>query len=298
MNWKSIAFDWNQVRAFLVTAEEGSLSAAARALGLTQPTIGRQVTALEEELETALFERVGNSLQLTRSGLELLEHVRAMGEAASRISLTATGQSQAISGKVAISASDVASAVSLPGFVAHLHQHSPLIEIEIIAENQISDLLRREADIAIRHVRPDQPDLIARLAGEGSAHFYAAKSYLNRNGQPGSVDDLKSHTLVGYGDNSSLIQQFTSLGIELNERQFQFNSPNGIVAWELAKSGLGIAVMSDGVAARSPEMVRLELGHQPILFPIWLATHRELHTSRRIRTVFDTLAEYIKTHLL
>ena len=115
MEWQSVAFDWNQVRAFLVTAEEGSFSAAARALGLTQPTLGRQVAALEDYLGVTLFERLGRSLSLTQSGLELLDHVRAMGDAASRISLTASGQSQRIEGQVCITATDVLETVARDG---------------------------------------------------------------------------------------------------------------------------------------------------------------------------------------
>ena len=129
MDWKSIKFDWNRARAFLVTAEEGSLSAAARALGMTQPTLGRQVSALEEELSIVLFERVGLGLELTPTGLDLLEHVRAMGEAASRVSLTASGQSQNIEGTVCISASEVFSVFLLPPIIAKLRKLEPKINI-------------------------------------------------------------------------------------------------------------------------------------------------------------------------
>ena len=107
MKWQTVSFDWNQARAFLVTVEEGSLTAAARALGLTQPTLGRQVAALEDSLGVTLFDRVGRSLRLTPSGLELLDHVRSMGDAAGRVSLTASGQSQTVEGQVCITASDL-----------------------------------------------------------------------------------------------------------------------------------------------------------------------------------------------
>lgn len=154
MKWQNAAFDWNQAKAFLVTAEERSFSAAARALALTQPTVGRQVSALEEALGVALFERIGRSLSLTPAGLDLLEHVRAMGEAAGLVSISASGQSQSISGQVCITASDVVSTYHLPPVVARLREVAPEIEIEILASNALQDLRRREADIAIRHVRP------------------------------------------------------------------------------------------------------------------------------------------------
>jgi DNA-binding transcriptional LysR family regulator len=151
MDWRSVKFDWNRARAFLVTAEEGSLSAAARALGMAQPTLGRQVDALEQELGVVLFERVGRGFTLTPSGLELLDHVRAMGDAANRVSLTAAGQSQSIEGKICIAASETYAAILLPPIIAKLRQVEPGIHIEIVASTKASDLLRREADIAIRN---------------------------------------------------------------------------------------------------------------------------------------------------
>ncbi len=294
MNWQSISFDWNQVRAFLVTAEEGSLSAAARSLDLTQPTLSRQVAALEETLGLALFERVGKSLVLTKSGLDLLEHVREMGDAANKISLFASGKDQTIDGKVSISASDVTSFEHLPGFIKLLKETAPLLEVEIVAENAISDLLRREADIAIRHVRPEQPDLIARLVAEASAGFYATQQFLDRHGVPNTAADLKNFPFIGFSDNENLIQHFSALGVQLDHNSFAANSGNGMVAWQLGIEGLGICIMSDTVAAKYPAMKRLELHMEPILFPIWLVTHRELHTSRKIRLVFDMLADYLK----
>ena len=133
MDWRSVTFDWNRARAFLVTAEEGSLSSAARALGMAQPTLGRQVTALEQELGVALFERVGRGLALTPSGLELVEHVRAMGDAARRVSLTASGRSQSIEGTICITATEVYAAFVLPPIAEKLRRSAPGITVEIVA---------------------------------------------------------------------------------------------------------------------------------------------------------------------
>jgi len=295
MNWQAISFDWNRVRAFLATAEEGSFSAAARALGQTQPTLGRQVAALEDELGVTLFERVGRSLALTDAGVELIEHVRTMGEAASRISLTASGQSQAIEGRVRITASDVLSAYQLPPFLARLREIAPLLEIDVVAANDIRDLQRREADIAIRHVRPEQPDLIARLVKEATAHFYAARSYLERRGQPDSIESLTEHDFIGFGDPSRMIEHLRPLGITLSKDNFRLSSESGVVAWEMVRHGLGLTVMSDELGAATPGVERILPDMEPIVFPIWLTTHRELHTSRRIRLVFDELAAFLST---
>ncbi len=215
MDWNSITFDWNQVRAFLVTAEEGSFSAASRALGLTQPTLGRQVATLEDRLGITLFERLGRSLSLTQSGLELLEHVRAMGEAASRVSLTASGQSQSIEGRVCITATDVMSMYLLPDALKRLREMAPAIEIEIVASNDVRDLRRREADIAIRHGRPEQPDLIARLLRETSIHLYASTDYLDQHGRPSSPDDLSEAVFIGFDQSDRLPARLNEIGLRL-----------------------------------------------------------------------------------
>lgn len=293
MNWNSVSFDWNQARAFLATVEEGSLSAAARALGLTQPTLGRQVAALEEELDIVLFERVGRSLVLTQSGIELLDHVRAMCDAANRISLTASGQSQTIEGKVRITASDVMSAYFLPSVLKTLREIAPLVEIDVVAANDIRDLQLREADIAIRHVRPEQPDLIARLVDEATGRFYAAKSYLDERGRPESFEDMSGHDFIGFGDNDRMIELLNPAGLSLTRENFRMGSASGVVAWELAKNGLGIVVMSDEVAENTAGIERVLPDMDPFVFPVWLTCHRELHTSRRIRLVFDLLAEFL-----
>ncbi|MEM7570478.1 MAG: LysR family transcriptional regulator, partial [Pseudomonadota bacterium] len=169
MNWQAITFDWNQVRAFLATAEEGSLSAAARALKMTQPTLSRQVTALEEHLGVTLFERGPRTMALTEAGRELIGHVRVMGEAATRVSISASGQSQAISGRVAITCTNMVATHYLEPVIRRIRTEAPGIQLEILTSNDVRDLTRREADIAIRHGRPDQPDLFAKQIGETQA---------------------------------------------------------------------------------------------------------------------------------
>ncbi|WP_422364877.1 LysR family transcriptional regulator [Pelagibius sp.] len=297
MNWQAVSFDWNQARAFLATAEEGSLSAAARALGLTQPTLGRQVAALEENLGVVLFERLGRSLSLTEPGLELLDHVRAMGDAAGQLSLAASGQSQTIEGQVCITASDLASALRLPPILERLRKVAPGIEVEVVASNAVRDLRRREADIAIRHVRPEQPDLIAKLVQETSARFYASAAYIEKHGRPASARALSEADFIGFEDPERMLPVLNALGLSLTRRNFKIVSANGVVVWEMVKQGLGIGVMTREIAALTPgiECVVPEL--DPIPVPVWLVTHRELHTSRRIRLVFDFLAEALQEEI-
>lgn len=176
MDWKSVKFDWNRARAFLVTAEEGSFSAAARALDITQPTLGRQVAALEQQLGVILFERIGRRLALTPNGIDLLEHVQAMGQAAAHVSLTASGQSQLIEGNVCISASEIHASYLLPPIISKLHRTQPGITIEIVSSNAASDLQRREADIAIRSFRPTQPELISKKIKMSMHHCMPQKA--------------------------------------------------------------------------------------------------------------------------
>jgi len=287
--------DWNHIRAFLATAEEGSLSAAARSLGLTQPTLSRQVAALETELGVMLFERVGRALVLTQAGQQLLDQGRQMGKAATALTLSASGQANAIEGTVRITASDILSAHVLPPVLHHLRRIAPNLKVDIVATNDIRDLMKREADIAIRHVRPDQPDLIARLVHEGNAHFYAASSYLDRRGRPQAPADLPGHDFVGFGDNAEMIAYAQGLNLEITPEQFHIGSRNGLVAWELVRSGFGIAPMYTKVAEQTAGIERVLPWVDILRFPFWLTTHREVHTSRKIRLVFDHLAEALST---
>ena len=291
MNWQSISFDWNQARAFLVTAEEGSLSAAARALGLTQPTLSRQVAALEEELGVALFERIGKSLSLTPAGVELLDHFRHMGEAAQRISLGASGQSQTIDGAVSITATDLMAMYHLPPVLRKIQHLAPELTVNIVGANDLRDLLRREADIAIRHVRPEQPDLIAKFIGDARARLYASTTYLERHGRPAIADDLRRHDFIGFSAADTVISYLTPYGLPLSERNIRITTESGSVILELVREGLGVSILSEGVAKRFPELDIVLPELEPFLFPVWLVTHRELHTSQRIRLVFDLLTE-------
>jgi DNA-binding transcriptional LysR family regulator len=294
MDWRSIRFDWNRARAFLVTAEEGSLSAAARALGMTQPTLGRQVAALEAELGVALFERGGRGLELTPSGLELVEHVRAMGEAASRVSLAASGRSQAIEGTIRITATEVASAFVLPALIARLRRAEPGITVELVATNGLRDLRRREADIALRSVRPSAPDLFARKLGDETARLYAAASYLARHGEPRSAEDLAGAEFLGFDENEPFLDGLNALGLNLTGRNFPVLSGNHLVQWELVKQGVGIGVMATEVGDAEPLVRRVAPWLEPFRFELWLVAHRELKTSRRVRLVFDWLSEAVR----
>lgn len=283
--------DWNQLRAFLETAETGSLSAAARKLGLTQPTLSRQVAAIEQRMGVTLFERVGKAMALTPTGLDLLEHARAMGAAAQALSLAATGRSQAVGGVVSVSATDMVAAQLLPPLVRQLREQEPGIAIEVISSNALSDLLRREADIAIRHVKPDQPDLIARLIREATACFYASEDWVKIHGHPRTAEDAVHLPFVGSDRSGQFLAYLRMHGLPLSEANFSSYSDHSVAHWALVRQGMGIGAMMDEIARDTPGMVRVLDDLPPVRFPIWLVSHRELRTSRRIRVVFEALAQ-------
>jgi DNA-binding transcriptional LysR family regulator len=289
MDWRSVAFDWNRARAFLVTAEEGSLSAAARALGMTQPTLGRQVTALEEELGVVLFEGVGRGLTLTAGGMDLLDHVRGMGEAANRVSLTASGQSQTIEGPITITASEVISAFLLPPVLAELRRSHPGVSIKVVASNAVRDLRRREADIAIRSGKPTDPMLVATRLRDTPARLYATSAYIEKLGHPSTAADLSRADFIGFSDDDRFMHGMNALGFDLTPKNFPIHTENHMVLWELTKRGLGIGVIIDEVGDAEPLVQRVLPALPPIPVPAWLVSHREVHTSRRVRMVFDLL---------
>lgn len=292
MDWRGVRFDWNRVRAYLVTAEEGSFSAAARALGSTQPTVGRQVAALEQELGVALFERVGNTLQPTASGLELLEHARAMGVAANRLSLVAAGQSEAIDGVVRITASQLHTAHLLGPVVATLRARHPGITFELVASNAVRDLRRREADIALRNAAPSHAELIGRRLPDMVARPYATPGYLASLGDdPTATEILSKATFFGFDDSPRLARTLQELGYPVSPANFAVQSEDHLVQWSLARQGLGVCVAVERVGDADPAMIRAGPSLPGLPLPLWLVTHRELHTSRRIRIVFDALAD-------
>ncbi|MEO1160376.1 MAG: LysR family transcriptional regulator [Pseudomonadota bacterium] len=295
MDWRSVKFDWNRARAFLVTAEEGSLSAAARALGMAQPTLGRQVRAFEEEVGVLLFERIGNGLKLTSSGLELVEHVRAMGEAAGRVSLTASGQSQQVEGTVCITATEVTAAFILPPIVAKLRAAEPGITVEVVATNNVSDLRRREADIAIRAGRPTDPDLIARKLRGHSLHLYASELYLEQIGNPQTSEDLLRAEFFGFEHSEQFIDGLNQLGLKVTSHHFPVICSNHIVQWQMVRQGIGIGVMLSQVGDAEPGVRQAAPWLPAFEIEVWLAAHRELNTSRRVRLVFDYLASELES---
>ncbi|SEB36213.1 transcriptional regulator, LysR family [Nitratireductor aquibiodomus] len=285
------ALDWNLLRAFHATATLGSLSAAARHLSLTQPTLSRQIIALEGELGVELFERIGRRLSLSPTGSALLEHIERMGDAADAFSLAASGNVQALTGRVSISATDTFSAYVLPEILDRIRLEAPQLSVMVVASNDLSDLHRREADIAIRHVAPDRERLVGQRLRDTEAHFYASHDWVERNGLPRSVDELAHSDLIGIEDVERYTAYLNGMGIPIGVSDFRLLSNSGIAVWQMVRQGLGVAAMLREVAERTPGVTRLPLDLPGITVPIWLITHQGLEASPRIRLVQRIVSE-------
>ena len=245
---------------------------------------------MEEALGVTLVERSVRGLTLTEAGRDLLDHMRIMGEAATLISMVADGKSQEVTGEVTVTGTDLLSAAILPGVLKPLRQTAPGIRVRILASSEMQNLTQREADIAIRHVRPDQPDLIARHLGDFRATLYAATDYLDRAGRPRTPRDVATLDFVGNADPERLMAPLHNMGVPVRAESFVMSSESGVVAWELVKAGYGVSMQPETLGEAEPGIEKVLPDFPSLEFPIWLVTHRELQTSRRIRIVFDLLA--------
>nr|ADI16381.1 transcriptional regulator [uncultured bacterium HF130_12L15] len=288
--------DWNLLKSFVAVAETGSLSAAARKIEVSQPSVGRHVAELERQLGIKLFRRGRAGYELSEDGIALLGRARAMREQAEAISRLALGATEAVAGTVRIAASEVVSAYVLPSMTAAFAKMEPGIEIEIVASNQVENLLRRDADIAIRMVEPAQLDLVARKITDIPLAACAATSYLDRRGRPASPAEIVGHDLVGYDRGMELIDGFREFGVEIDRHGFRFRTDNQIVFWEAIRTGNGIGFAQVPLVDREP-LVEVILPGLPLpSLPMWLAMHRDVRTSARIRRVADFLHEQLKAY--
>ncbi|MEL6185328.1 MAG: LysR family transcriptional regulator [Myxococcota bacterium] len=290
MSEGTYTFDWNHARTFLAVADEGSLSGAARALGQTQPTVSRQIAALESSLRVSLFERTGRSVHMTPAAVELIEHVRVMADAANMVALAASGQSTSIDGQVRVTASTMMSAYVLPTVLSALREQAPSLEIDVVADDSVRDLMRREADVAVRHARPEQPNLIMTRVLDQRMRFYASRAYLSTHGEP-TVTDLTGHQIISFVDVDRMLGYLHPLGLSVTPDNIRLGSSSPLVAWEMARQGLGMIIAPERVAAQSPDAVPVLRELEVFSVPTWIVAHRELRTSRRIRLVFDRLVD-------
>ena len=281
--------DWTLWRSFAAVAEHGSLSRAARALGASQPTLGRHIETLEAALGTKLFERSVTGLVPTEAGLRAYEPIRRAVEAIAEAELHVAGASSALSGSVRITASVVNAHYVLPAMLKVLRCEYPLIDLEIVPTDSAENLLLREADIAVRMFRPTQGDLITRKLGETPIVPCAHRDYLARRGTPQSVDEMLGHDLIGFDRSDFLIAYAHRLGFGLRRSDFAFRCDSQSVMWEMVRAGLGIGFAQANIIRQTEGMVALDLPLPIEPLEVWLTSHRELHTARRIRAIYDRL---------
>lgn len=284
------SLDWSRVQAFLAVAETGSLSGAARALGLSQPTVGRHLRRLEAQLGQRLFDRRPRGMALTEAGEALMPPALEMRAAANGLELAAAGRDSALDGTVRLTASVFVAHHLLPPILAELTREAPQIAIELVASDSSDNLLFREADIAIRMYRPDQLDMVARHLGDIEMGLYGAMSYVRRHGLPRSFDALREHRLVGYDRDDAILRGFRGSGWEVSRHDFAVRCDQNAVYWELVRAGCGLGFCQCGVAERDPEMRRV-LPRLPVpSLPVWLTCHESLRRVPRIAHVWRHLA--------
>ena len=283
--------DWSLWRSFSAVVEHGSLSGAARALGLSQPTLGRHIEALEFTLGAKLFERTVGGLVPTELALRAVEPVKRAVTALAEAELAAAGSVGALEGSVRITASVVNAHYILPKMLGQLRTEFPAIAFELVPTDSTENLLLREADIAVRMFRPTQADLITRKLGETPIVACAHTDYLDKRGTPGAVEDLAGHDLIGLDRSDLLIRAARDLGFVLERGDFAFRCDNQSAMWELIRAGVGIGFAQENLVRQTRGMTVIDL---PLAIPpleVWLTSHRELHTARRIRVVYDRLAD-------
>ena len=285
--------DWSLIRAFLAVAETGSLSGAARELSQSQPTLGRQIKLLEDQLGLRLFERQARGFDLTPTGESLLEPARAMRTAFGQLSLRAAGRDDKMRGTVRITTSDVMARHALPQIIAEIREAEPDIQIELVPSDASENLLFREADIAVRMYRSTQLDVITKQIACAPLGVYAAKTYLDKHCTPNAIADLLNHSLIGYDRDDRIILGMRAMGWQVQRDFFDVRCDDQNTYWELVRAGCGIGFTQEFVANKDPSIVRLlpDMMFDPL--PIWLAAPEAMRSTPRVKRVWDLLEKGI-----
>lgn len=287
--------DWSLIRAFLAVAETGSLSAAARTLGSSQPTVGRQVREVETALGVELFQRHAKGLSLTETGAAMLPAAKRMRDSVGEIALIAAGQDMRPTGTVRITASVIVAHFVLPQILARLRRDEPGIEIELVATDSSDNLLFREADIALRMYRPDQLDMVTLHVTDLPLGIYAAKSYLDRVGRPDTVEDAFKLDWVGYDRSDLMLRGMRRLGWAVDRTFFATRTDDQAGNWQLIRAGCGIGIAQIATAQDASEVERLFPDMALPSLPVWLTAHEAMRRTPRIARVWDALAQGLKS---
>ncbi|QQR39384.1 LysR family transcriptional regulator [Devosia rhizoryzae] len=289
--------DWALWRSFAAVISGGSLSAAARHLSMSQPTIGRHIETLEANLGIPLFERTLNGLKPNGTALRLYEPVQRAQNSLAEAAILAEGAQDDTGGTVRITASFMISNYVLPKILGAIRTAHPRIGIEVVPSDSAENLLMREADIAVRMFRPTQLELVTRHLGDIPLVPVAHEDYLARRGMPKEIADLWEHDLLGFDRSDAIILHARRLGFELKRENFVIRSDDQAHLWELIRAGLGIGFGQETLARQTPGLVVIPIDLHIPPMPIWLTTHRELFTSHRIRAIYDAVASGLLAYI-
>lgn len=282
-------WDWNLLPSFLAVLDAGSFSAAARGNALSQPTLTRHVAELEAALGVMLFQRGRSGAVPTEAALAIAAEARAMTDGAGRIGLAAAGRAASVAGTVRITASQIMATYFLPAVIGEILRNFPGLAIELVSSNEVDNLLRRDADIAVRMVEPTQLDLVSRHVGDLEMGAYAHRDYVARAGVPATLDEMDGHVVVGYDRSENVIRGLKALGKDVGREYFRYRCDDQAAAFEALRAGVGLGFAPVWLASRFPDLRRFgeEFAIRPL--SVWLVMHRELRTSARIRAVHDML---------
>ena len=287
---------WELYRSFLAVLEEGSLSGAARALGIAQPTVGRHVSSLQKALGVALFTRTPTGLLPTDAALNLRPHAETMEATVAAMERAAASHGEGVRGVVRVTASEVIGVEVLPAIVARLQSDHPELIVELVLSNRVQDLLRREADIAVRMTRPRQDMLVARRIGNVELGLHATRTYLQQHGTPRRTEELAKHRLIGFDQSNAFIRA-ASKALPFYQREaFSIRSDNDLAHLALIRAGAGIGVCQVALAKRSADIVRVLPKQVSIALDTWITMHESLRGSPGCRATFDTLVKGLQAH--
>ncbi|KRA84066.1 LysR family transcriptional regulator [Altererythrobacter sp. Root672] len=280
---------WDLYRTVLTVLREGSLSGAARTLGLTQPTVARHVDALEQAIGAKLFVRTQRGLSPTDRALALMPFAELMESTSSALVRAAGSQAGTIAGTVRISASEVVSVEHLPPILMRMRQRHPALVLELVVSNAVDDLLQRRADIAVRMAAPVQQALVTKRLGSLTLGLYAHRDYLERRRTPVTMEELAQHDLIGFDIETPAIRALVNRFPAFERHLFALRVDSDVAQLAAIRAGFGIGVCQVAVAARDANLCRLLPDTFGVDLPVWIAMHEDLRTSERYREVFDSL---------
>ncbi|MGQ9367853.1 LysR family transcriptional regulator [Azospirillum sp. ST 5-10] len=281
---------WDLHRSFLAVIREGSLSGAARALGLTQPTLARHVAALEAAVGVTLFVRSQRGLEPTEAARDLLPFAETMEATAASLMRAASGRGGAVRGTVRVTASEVVGARVLPPILAALHERHPGLAVELVLSNAVENLLQRDADIAVRMVEPVQQSLVVRRVGTIALGLHAHRRYLERRGVPDRLEDLAGHSVIGFDRETATIRAMLRHARGLERQRFALRTDSDLAQFAAIEAGFGIGVCQVPLARRHGDLVRVLAHAFEIGLDTWIVMHEDLRTTPRCRATFDALA--------